>query len=52
MGRTNIVPHVLRPKTEEPTYVKQFPIPAAHFTFIYLQVEELPCLGDNWRRSF
>ncbi len=30
MGRTAAVHHVLRPKTEEPAYVKQFPIPAAY----------------------
>ncbi len=30
MGRTTAVPHILRPKTEEPAYVKQFSIPAAH----------------------
>ncbi len=29
VGKTAAVPHVLRPKTEEPAYVKQFPIPAA-----------------------
>ncbi len=41
-NRTAAVPCVLRPKTEEPAfYVKQFPIPAAHLTFIYQQVDEL-----------
>ncbi len=39
------VPHVLRPKTEESAYVKQFPIPAAHLTFIHQQVDELLRLG-------
>ena len=45
MGRTDTVPYFLRPKTEEPTYVKQFPIPAAHLTFNYQQVDELLRLG-------
>ncbi len=45
MGRTDAVPHILRPKSEEPAYVKQFPIPAAHLTFIYQQVDELLRLG-------
>ena len=34
MGHSAAVPHVLRPKSEEPAYVKQFPIPAAHLHFI------------------
>ncbi len=34
MGRSTSVPHILRPKTGEEAYVKQFPIPAAHLHFI------------------
>ncbi len=45
MGRTNAVPHVLRSKKEDPMYVKQFPIPAAHLTFIYQQGDKLLRLG-------
>ena len=45
MGKMDTVPHVLRPKTEEHAYVKQFPIPAAHLTFIYQQVDKLLRLG-------
>ncbi len=45
MGKTDAVPHVLCPKTEGPAYVKQFPIPTAHLTFIYQQVNELLRLG-------
>ncbi len=45
MRKTGVVPRVLRPKTEEPAYVKQLPIPAAHLTFIYQQVDELLRLG-------
>ncbi len=45
-SRTAAVSRVLRPKTEEPaSCVKQFPIPAAHLTFIYQQVDELFHLG-------
>ncbi len=40
-----LLPHVLRSKTEDPTYVKQFPIPAAHLTFFYQQVDKLLRLG-------
>ena len=42
MGRSTAVPHVLRLKTGEPAYVKQFPIPAAHLHFIN---EQIACAG-------
>ncbi len=45
MGRTDAIPHIIRPKSEEPAYVKQFPKPAAHLTFIYQQVDKLLRLG-------
>ncbi len=45
MGRSNAVPHVLRPKSEEPAHVKQFPIPAAHLNFIKEQIDKLLALG-------
>ncbi len=45
MGRSQAVPHVLRPKTGEPAYVKQFPIPAAHLHFINEQIDKLLALG-------
>ncbi len=51
MGRSNAVPHVLRPKSEEPAYVKQFPIPAPHLHFINDQIDKLLALGairENW----
>ncbi len=51
MGRSNAVPHVLRPKSEEPAYVKQFPIPAAHLHFINEQIDKLLALGairEDW----
>lgn len=51
MGRSSAVPHVLRPKTCEPAYVKQFPIPAAHLHFINEQIDKLLALGaikEDW----
>ncbi len=51
MGRSSAVPHVLRPKTEEPAYVKQFKIPAAHLHFINEQIYKLLLLGamkEDW----
>ncbi len=51
MGRSAAVPHVLRPKSEEPAYVKQFPIPAAHLHFINEQIDKLLALGairEDW----
>ncbi len=45
MGKTAAVPHVLRTKIEEPTYVKQFPVPAAHLALIHQEVDELLRLG-------
>ncbi len=44
MRKTDAVPHVLRPKTKEPTYIRQFPTPAAHLTFIYQQEDEFLCI--------
>ncbi len=51
MGRSNAVPHVLRPKSEKPAYVKQFPIPAPHLHFINEQIDNLLALGairEDW----
>ncbi len=51
MGRSAAVPHALRPKSEEPAYVKQFPIPAAHLHFINEQIDKLLALGaikEDW----
>ncbi len=51
MSRSTAVPHVLRPKTGEPAYVKQFPIPAAHLHFINEQIDKLLALGairEDW----
>ncbi len=51
MGRSSAVPHLLRPKSEEPVYVKQFPIPAAHLHFINEQIDKLLALGaigEDW----
>ncbi len=45
MERTDAVPNIPRRKTEQPAYVKQFPRPAAHLTFIYQQVNELLRFG-------
>ncbi len=45
MGRSAAVPHLLQPKSEEPPYVKQFPIPAAHLHFINEQINKLLALG-------
>ncbi len=45
MGRSAAVPHVLRPKSEEPAYVKQFPILVAHLHFINKQIDKLLALG-------
>ncbi len=45
MGRSSAVPHLLRPKSEKPAYVKQFPIPAAHLYFINEQIDKLLALG-------
>ena len=51
MRRSAAVPHLLRPKSEEPAYVKQFPIPAAHLHFINEQIDKLLALGairEDW----
>ncbi len=51
MGRSAAVPPILRPKSEEPAYVKQFPIPAAHLHFINEQIIKLLSLGairEDW----
>ncbi len=51
LGRSNAVPHVLRPKSEEPAYVKEFPIPAAHLHFINEQIDKLLALEairEDW----
>ncbi len=51
MGRPSSVPHVLRLKTGEPAYVKQFAIPAAHLHFINEQIEKLLARGaikEDW----
>ncbi len=47
MGRSAAVPPLLHPKSEEPAYVKQFPIniPAAHLHFINEQINKLLALG-------
>ncbi len=45
------VPHILCPKSEEPAYVKQFPILAAHLHFINEQIDKLLLLGaikEDW----
>ena len=44
-GRSAAVLHVLRPKSEELAYVKQFPIPAVHLHFINEQIDKLLALG-------
>ena len=51
MGHSAAVPHALRPKSEEPAYVKQFPISAAHLHFINEQIDKLLALGairEDW----
>ncbi len=51
MGRSNAVPHVLHPKSEELAYVKKFPIPAPHLHFINEQIDKLLALGairEDW----
>ncbi len=51
MGRSAAVPHLLQPKSEEPVYVKQFPIPAGHLHFINKQINKLLALGtirEDW----
>ena len=51
MGHSATVPHVLRPKSEEPAYVKQFPIPAGNLHFINEQIDKLLALGairEDW----
>ncbi len=48
---SDAVPHLLRPKSEEPAYIKQFPIPAAHLHFINEQINKLLVLGairEDW----
>ncbi len=49
MGHWDAVPHKLRTKSDEPAYVKQFPIPAAHL--IFEQIDKLLALGvirEDW----
>ncbi len=51
MGCSAAVPHLLRPKSEEPAYVKQFPILAAHLHFINEEIDKLFALGairEDW----
>ena len=51
MGHSSAVPHLLRPKSEEPAHVKKFPIPAAHLHFINEQIDKLLALGairEDW----
>ncbi len=51
MGRSSAVPHILRPKTDEPAYMKQFPIPAVHLHFINEQIDKLLALWvikEDW----
>ncbi len=51
LGRSIFIPHILRPKTEEPAYVKQFPIPVTHLHFINEQINKLFLLGaikEDW----
>ena len=55
MGHSNAVPHVFRPKSEEPAYVKQFPIPAAHLHFINEQIDKLLALEairEDWASPY
>ncbi len=41
LGRTAVIPHVLRPKSDQSIFVKQFPIPAKQQEFINEQVDKL-----------
>ncbi len=53
MRRSEAVPHILRPKSDVPAYVKQFPIPAAHLHFINEQIDKLLSLRaikEDWVR--
>ncbi len=55
MGRSSAVPNLLRPKSEKPAYVKQFPILAAHLHFINEQIDKLLALGgirEDWASPY